>query len=278
MKITKIQLIGLLLSVSVVAINFIIFFNQDIKVFYFIDIIAGIIAVSPFIIEFLFETERQKSIEEKFLEFSRDLVENVKSGTSIGKSIINLKTRNYGPLSSHVEKLANQISLGIPLTQAMETFAKDTKNKIISRSITLISEAERSGGQIETILEAVTKSVNQIENLQKERKTASSNMVVQGYIIFFVFIVIMLILEFKILPMLANAGLDAGGIDQGIKKITPEEFAFPLFLLITIQSIFTGLVIGKISEGSIKRGIKHSAILLAITLLIVTGARAFIQI
>jgi len=54
----------------------------------------------------------------------------------------------------------------------------------------------------------------------------------------------------------------------------PSSFSMPLFIMLLIQSFFAGLVIGKISEGSVKKGIKHSFILLAITLLITTGARA----
>jgi hypothetical protein len=41
------------------------------------------------------------------------------------------------------------------------------------------------------------------------------------------------------------------------------------------QGFFAGLVIGKISEGSIKSGLKHSLALVAMALIISTGARAF---
>jgi hypothetical protein len=47
----------------------------------------------------------------------------------------------------------------------------------------------------------------------------------------------------------------------------------PMFVTIIVQSFFAGLVIGKISEGTLWAGVKHSFILIAITLLVVTGAR-----
>jgi len=43
-----------------------------------------------------------------------------------------------------------------------------------------------------------------------------------------------------------------------------------------VQGFFAGLVIGKLSEGSIKAGIKHSAIITALTYLAITGMKAFI--
>jgi len=48
-----------------------------------------------------------------------------------------------------------------------------------------------------------------------------------------------------------------------------------LYLLI-FQGFFAGLVIGKISEGSIKAGIKHSFALVALSLILFLGANVFL--
>jgi|SRR3989344_825634 len=261
-------IIGIVITLGVSA-----FFIGN-QIFWLI-LVIGLIAISlPFILSIILGQTRSREKEEKFLEFSRDLVENVKSGTPVGKGIVNLKNRDYGALSPHINKLANQLVLGITLTNALETFAFDSKSKTISRAIGLISQAERAGGKIDTILESVAKSVNQIENLRKERTAAVSNLVTQGYIIFMIFIVIMLILEFKILPLVSDLS-SSKGLTVAVKNIDPESFATPLFIMILIQSAFAGLVIGKISEGTIKSGIKHSFVLIALTLLITTGARTF---
>lgn len=253
------------------AIASLIFFRGS-NLLYFLLVISLVVGLLPFMISILTGQESQKEKEIKFLEFSRDLVENVKSGTPVSRSIIQLRNRNYGTLTPHVQKLASQLSLGITLTQALKIFARDTKSRVITRAVGLISEAERAGGQIEVILDSVAKSVNQIETLRKERMASVSNLVTQGYIIFLVFIVIMLVLEFKILPLVSDLGGNEGLAIQA-KSIDPGEFGMPLFVMLLVQSFFAGLVIGKISEGSIKKGIKHSFILLALTLLITTGSR-----
>lgn len=240
---------------------------------YFLSIIALIIAAMPFVIGIISSQNKQKEKEEMFLAFSRDLVETVKSGTPISKGIINLRNRNYGELSPHVSKLANQISMGITLTEALQNFSRETESRVISRAVSLISEAERSGGRIETILESVALSVNQIDNLKKERKAAVSNLITQGYIIFIVFIVIMLVLEFKILPLVSDLSSGGTGLGVEIQKMDSEDFSMPLLVTILVQSFFSGLVIGKIAEGNLKAGIKHSFILVALTLLVTTGAK-----
>jgi len=272
MKFERVHWLGIGTGV-LVAVGSVIMFRGS-QLMYFLLVVSLLVALLPFLISFLLGEGRQKEKDEKFLAFSRDLVETVRSGTPISRGISNLKNRNYGTLSPHIVKLANQLSMGITLTVAFRTFAIETKSKVIARAVGLISEAERAGGKIETVLDSVAKSVSQIEQLKKERKAAVSNLVTQGYLIFFVFIIIMLVLEFKILPLVSD--LQGGdGLALQVSSIDPDTFAMPLFVMLLDQSFFAGLVIGKISEGSVRSGIKHSFILIALTLLVVTGARVF---
>jgi len=272
----KIQhFVGVVLGVAILLASVVLYSGQALM--YFLVVLSLIVMILPFVLSFLSDQAKQKEKEEKFLSFSRDLVENVRSGTPVGKSIQNLKNREYGALSPHVQKLANQLAMGITLNDSLINFARETDSKVISRAVGLISEAERAGGKIETILESVAASVNQIEDLKKERKASVSNLVTQGYIIFMVFIIIMLVLEFKILPLVSNLTGGEGGagpLSTSTENIDPSTFAKPLLIMLLVQSFFAGLVIGKTSEGSIKDGIKHSLILLAITLLASTGSTA----
>jgi flagellar protein FlaJ len=251
--------------------------------------IAFIIGGFPFFLYIMFEGTKSREKDEMFLEFSKNLVENVRAGTPISKAIFNLKHKDYRALNPHIKKLSNQISLGIPVQKAFDTFAKDIGSEIITRAINIIGESEKAGGQIEDVLSSVVKSVSQIEKLRKERRSAMYTLVVQGYIIFFIFLVIILVMEFKILPI--SAGLSstfssaeaAGDITSqlgmfgGGKVATPEELAKPFLWFLIIQGFFTGLIIGKLSEGKVKYGLKHSFILMVIAILISTGSKLFIQ-
>ena len=182
MEFKYIDLWGVILGVFLVAAGFVVEKGTS-----FFLVIALILSILPFLIRFLRIQALHKEKEAKFLEFTFDLVESVKSGTPISKSISNLQQREYGALGDHIKKLGNQLTLGITLTQALINFAKDTGSKVIARSVGLIAEAEKAGGSIDTVIESVSKSVNQSETLKKERKSAISGLVVQGYIIFIVF-------------------------------------------------------------------------------------------
>jgi len=272
MKLNKGHFIGASFGIIIIILSIIFLRGQ--KIFYFALVLGSVLITIPFLISLILERGKQKEVEAKFLEFMRDLVENVRSGTPISKSIINLQKRDYGSLTVHIQKLANQIYSGIPLTIAFTNFAKDTGSKVISRAVSLVSEAEKAGGKITDILESVANSINQIEQLKKERKSAVSNLIVQGYIIFLVFLLIMIALQFMILPLASNI-TDISDFSIKSQTIDQNESFTPMLVLILIQSFFTGLVIGKISEGSFKDGIKHSFILTVMTLIISTGAYAF---
>ena len=286
--INKAQIIGMTMAIVIILIDIIFFIGTNL--FYFIGGLAFVIGGFPFFLYLIFENNSLREKETMFLEFSRNLVENVRSGTPISKSILNVRKKDFGALNPHVNKLANQIALGIPIQTAFETFGRDLNSQTISRAITIISESEKAGGQIETILDSVVKSVGQIEKLRKERRSAIYNLVVQGYIIFFIFIIIILIMEFKILPIATGLTENLGGVSGsevvgeiggvlggGGKIATPEQLTRPFLWFIIIQGFFTGLVIGKLAEGRIRPGLKHSFILVVVAILINTGSKVFIR-
>ncbi len=277
MDIKKAHIVGIIAAVLVIVGSLMAWkwINLKSEMFYFIIGISVVIGILPFVVSLIIESSKEKENNEMFLEFSRNLVESVKSGTPISKSIINLRGKYYGSLTPYIKKLANQISLGIPVKNALETFARDVDSRVISRAVTLISEAEKAGGEIEGILESVAKSVNETEKLKKERLSVIYSLVVQGYIIFFVFIVIMLIMQFKILPMTSEITAGGGELGGFEASYGAEEVAKPMLYLLIIQGLFTGLVIGKLAEGSLKAGIKHSFAMVALSLLIYMGAKAF---
>ncbi len=274
MELKKGHWIGIGIGILIILIS-LVFMNT--RFFFFIMGVGLLSLAAPFVIAIIRETNVAAEKEDMFLEFSRNLVESVKAGTPISKSIINVRDKPYGVLSENIKKLANQISLGVPLGFALQTFSKDVKNKTISRALTLIGQAERSGGEIGGILESVTEAVSTADKLKKERKAAISTLVVQGYIIFLVFIVIILVLQFQILPMIvgivpSGTSLGIGGLGGSGAPIDKEEIANSFLYLLLIQGLFSGLTIGKLSEGNIKPGIKHSFILMLMAFLISAGA------
>lgn len=263
---------------TLIAVLFIQIFLES-QVAMLLSGLAILMGAAPFIASLIRESRMSSEKEEMFLEFARNLVESVKTGTPISKSIMNMQGKPYGVLTKHINKLGNQIKLGIPLNYALMTFSKDIKNKSISRSLTLIGQAERAGGDIGEILEAVAGAVNIADKLKKERMAAISNLVVQGYIIFLVFIIITLVMQFQIVPMVSGIGdissMGLGGFGfggGGAEDVSQDSISNAFLYLILVESFFTGLVIGKLAEGDIKAGVKHSFALMFLSFMVSAGA------
>ncbi len=273
MELKRIHWFGIITGIVVIALSF-LFLGT--RFFFFIIWFGILIGVSPFVFSVMQKTRIAGEKEEMFLEFTRNLVESVKTGTPISKSIINMRKKSFGVLSRHVEKLSNQISIGIPLKSALQTFARDINNNTVTRTITLIGQAEKAGGNIGEILEAVAKAVSTANKLKKERKATISTLAVQGYIIFFVFMIIVLVMQFYIIPMISGIAslgtLGVGGVTTPSTDTTALDVSRAFLYLLIIQGLFSGLTIGKLSEGSIKAGIKHSFALVVLSFLIATIA------
>jgi len=202
-----------------------------------------------------------------------------------GYTGVEIWNNDFGSLTENITKLANQMSIGIPMSKALDIFADDIGSMTVKRAISLIKEAEMAGGKIDDILDSVATSIYQVEKLKKERAAAISSLVVQGYIIFFIFIGIMLVMQFKIIPLTKDVqgvgGLSGIGNDitAGVPVSTggrTDDLSRPLLYMLLLQGLFSGLAIGKLSEGSIKAGVKHSFVMTIAAFLITTGAKLFL--
>ncbi len=269
-------IIGIVIGFLIVLLSIIFLYEN--KWFKFILAIGLIIGSIQFFIDIISNNLKQREKEEKFLEFSRALASTVKSGIPISKAILQISKANYGALDPHIKKLANQITWGIPLSSCLNTFASDTRNRVVKKSISIVIEAEKSGGNITDVLDSITNSVLQIKKLKDERRSNAYSQLIQGYFIFFIFIAIMLVIKIYLIPQLGDvAGVTLTGISSGVGALA-EEQGFTsqinienIFLaMVLIQGLFAGLMIGKFSEGDILKGIKHSLILMASGYLIIT--------
>lgn len=264
-------LVGIFIGLSSIVADF--FFLRTTRWFWPVIVVAVTIMWLQFWIDFFSNIGKQKEIELQFVEFMRSLAESIKSGVSIPRSITNVAKKDFSALNPFIQKLANQIEWGIPTRKALTTFSLDTNNNVIKRSISIIVEAEQSGGDITDILTAVVDSVIHVKKMKEERKASVFSQIVQGYIVFFIFIGIMLVLQLWLFPKLGNlSGSIQGGFSGASSGVGGKGYNLDstFFGLIMIQGFFAGIMVGKFSEGSLKRGLLHSLILMTVAALIVT--------
>ncbi len=277
MKFKASYMIGLMFTIIIAGLD--VYFLLGTRWFLAGLVLAISIVLIQIGLDIYHENKRQKEIEIQFLEFIRNLTESVKSGISIPKSIIHVSKKDFTVLNPFIRKLSNQIESGIPTRRALQIFAQDTNNTVIRRSISIIVEAEQSGGDISDILIAVVDSVINVKRIKEERKASAYSQIVQGYIVFYVFIAIMLIMQLWLFPKLVGLSSSLqGGLGGSLLGGQASSFNLEnvFFSMIMIQGFFAGIMVGKFSEGSLKNGLIHSLILMITSALIMTTIKGTI--
>ncbi len=202
---------------------------------------------------------KTKGVEARLPDFLLDTASSINSGMSLPIAIKSVSTHDYGPLSPFVKRMAMQIDWGVPFQKMLSAFSSEVGSRTVNIAMNTIIEANKSGGNIAEVLKATASGVSEIERLKKERSSRIYSQLVNGYIIFFVFLGVMIMLQGNIFPSIsANSTRN------------PFFFYDTFRNLIMIQGFFSGIAIGKMSEGTVTAGFKHSAILVAVGFLAFT--------
>ncbi|MBD3361232.1 hypothetical protein GF358_00385 [Candidatus Woesearchaeota archaeon] len=256
-------------------------------------VVALSVAWSQVWFDFFLENRRQRELESRFLDFVRNLAGAIKSGMPVPKAILHVSKLDYGPLSEYVRNLGYQVEWAVPIHKAMIYFSNSTKNEIIKRAVSTVIEAEQSGGNMEDVLASITGSLIEIKKIKESRRASVHSQILQSYIIFFVFIGVMIVIQKMLVPYLTGTNTQAmfgGGADMPSSSlavdiqidtssfsgfvITISEWFTSLngifLMLALIQGFFAGVIIGKLSEGDITSGLKHSIVLMTIAFFVMT--------
>lgn len=217
-----------------------------------------------------FDLRWRRSVDRNIPEFLRELSEAGRTGITLTRALELASKRRYGPLSSELERIVNKISWGESLEDSLKDFAERVGTRLAKRTSILLSEINRAGGDIRDVLDMVSKHIRELQVIEEERMSQLRIYVVIVYVAFFIFLFIdYVILETFLSKIeLLRAGLKETGGVFAMAGIDLKSIKTLMFHMSVIQGLFGGLVAGKMGEGSLGAGLKHSAILMSISLII----------
>ncbi len=231
-------------------------------------LLAGILALVPPAIMYLVDSRRRDSIDNNIPHLIRDIADAGRSGMTLVRAIEISAERDYGPLTKEIKKLIAKISFRVPLEKALQYFADRTGTTLSRRSAMLISEAHKSGGDIQESMESVAKHVQEIQYLERKRRATLRPFIGVMYISFAVFLVTVYLLITSFFTQLANTNFGGSGSigGAGFNFVTlPLGQITSVFLYMAmIEAVFAGLVGGKMATGYIRDGLKHAILLMMI--------------
>lgn len=209
------------------------------------------------------------SVDKNIPEFLRELSEAGRTGVTLTRALDLASKRRYGPLSSELEGIVIKLSWGGNFEDSLKKFAERIETKLAKRTSILLTEINRSGGDIKDVLDTVSRHIRELQSIEDERRSQLQTYVAIVYIAFFIFIFIDYILLqtfFAKIEALKESLSDVGGLFL-MKDLSFENIKTMMFHMSVMQGLFGGLIAGKMGEGALGAGLKHSLILITIAFL-----------
>lgn len=221
-------------------------------------VFAFIIATVPYSIDAFMQKKLLKKREVAFSEFLYKLSELMRGGIDPIKGVISLSTGELGAIKKNVQDSASFLVLGHSFEESMHRLADSIGSKLVLKYINIIVQAAHTGGNVSDLIFRTSEDMRQVISIEKEKDDNLKQYIIIFYLAQGIIIMLAYILSTSLLPLIQGVGAQLLG-GQGLSDINFERGFFHMILL---NALFGGLIIGMITEGEIKQGLKHSNILL----------------
>ena len=222
-------------------------------------VIGFTLAVAPPGIASIMHSRWKGKIEKSMPEFLRDLATSHQTGMPLQLALEHASKRNYGPLTTELKTMVAHMSWGMNFNEALMEFSGKIDLPLVERATVLIIEAARHGGDLSDIFNSTAKYVDNVNSWTDRRKMQTLPYVAIFYFSVVIFLFIIIIISNMIfLPM---SQMDAGGVTLIKPVLSPLEARRIFMHAALLESLFGGILAGKINEDSFLGGLKHAAVL-----------------
>ena len=269
----KIIFFGFLTGLIISTISF--FLNR--KIIY--SIIILIVIPILFFLYFYFKTQLEKSariekMEKVFPDFLQLMSSNLRAGITIDRSMLLSVRPEFDPLDKEIQKTGRDIATGKDIESSLLDMSKRIKSEKIHKTILLIISGIRAGGNIATLLEET--SVHMRERGFVEKRAASN---VLMYVIFIFLAVsvgtpVLFSLSSLLVETLTSLLSGLPEVEASMTmpftlssisiSITFIKYFCLVFIIVT--DVLAALILGLVSKGEEKQGLKYLLPLLIISL------------
>ncbi len=240
--------------------------NPSLYLYLDIVFLSIFLIIGPISIYHYLQIKKKKEIQNRLPEFLIEIGDSLSTGMTIFDAIKAAEKGHHGRLGPKIKKMKNQLSWNISVKEVFNEFAAKMKSAIIDRIVITINRGLMMGGSTPKVFKAAAKEVDQINQLENQRKNNMSIYTIVIVLCFFVFLAIILILDKTILSSFidiqANSQLyQAGSALTTIGRIDPLQLQYVLFSFVFVQSIGAGVLAGFMMDGKLSSGFRYSCVL-----------------
>ena len=224
-----------------------------------IIVFAVLIAIIPYSIDTYRQKRLLKRREVAYSEFLFKLSELMRGGIDPIRGVIDLSTTDLGAITDNVRGAASAMVLGHSFADAMNDMAVALGSNLITRYTALVVQAAYTGGAVADLILRTSEDMRAVIGIEREKEGNLKQYVVIFYLAQGIIVMLAYILSTSLLPMIQGMGMELLFGNSGVAEI---DFERGFFHMIMLNALFGGIIIGQITEGEMKHGLKHSAILI----------------
>ena len=254
-----------------------------------ISVVLGFIIPISIYVYFYFAIQLKKykkikKMEEVFPDFLQLMSSNLRAGITIDRSMLLSVREEFDPLDKEIQKAGREIATGKSMELSLLNMAGRIGSEKIRKTLLLIISGMRAGGNLATLLEQT--GTNMRENLFIEKKAASN---VLMYVIF-IFVAVaagapaLFGLSTVLVEILTNLlsgipDIESAAVPFTLSTISVSVTFIKYFALtfIIVIDILAALVLGLVSKGEEKEGLKYLLPILAISLVVFFAVRILLS-
>lgn len=218
---------------------------------------------------------RIKKIESIFPDFLQLMASNLRAGMTIDRSMLLSVRKEFYPLDIEIQKTGREIATGKEIELALRDMGNRIGSLKIKKTLLLIISGIRAGGNLATLLEQTSENMREKDFVEKR---AASNVLM--YVIFiFIAVSVAAPALFSLSSLLVET---IANLLAGIPTVENTGVALPFTLssvsisitfikyfsltFIVVTDILACLVLGLVSKGEEKEGLKYLPPILIISL------------
>jgi flagellar protein FlaJ len=199
------------------------------------------------------------------------------AGLTVTASLERATRGDLGALGAEVERTWRDIEWGADAEAALRRLDRRVGSVAVSQATALVTNAMRASGDLAPVLRIAADEAQQARRLRRERRREMFTYLLVIYVSALVFLGVSVGIVVAFFPAIEAAAAAApttpsgvatgpgSSVASGLGDVDLDAYRVLFFHLAAVQAVCSGLVAGQLGEGGVADGVKHAAILLAIT-------------
>ncbi len=229
-----------------------------------------------------------KAVERNIPQFLRDILQGTDSGLMLPKAVVEASKNGHGPVSKEFGIAMTKFSFGYDFGMSVREAGEALRHPFAPQVAVIISEAYAAGAKMHDVLSSSVSFFNNLEQYSEQRETELKPYTQLVYISIAVFLVISLVVISSFIVPLTTLNSASSAYNSVSQLASAKTHSFTInnsdlsyytsifFFAAVMESFFGGMVAGKIVDASAGAGLRHSLILITISLIVFIFASRFI--